>query len=230
MGSMEHTFECCPISIKLAGKRCLIVGGGPVAERKVTYLLKYGAEVVVVSPTVTVGLKKLAAGGLLTCIMSKYKSDFLDRCFLAVGAAGDRNVNAALASDCKKRNILVNIADSPEESSFLIPAVLQRDLLQIAVSTGGSSPALARRLRDELGKEYGPDYGRFAVALSELRRLILAKIACPVKRAALLKKISAPAYFQAFKELPPESFKRLVESMVEESGAVLSKPTKEVKL
>ena len=230
MGSMEHTFECCPISIKLAGKRCLVVGGGPVAERKAAYLLNYGAEVIVVSPEVTAGLEKMAAEGLLTCIMSKYKTGCLDQYFLAVGAAGDRSVNAALALDCKKRNIPVNVADSPEESDFIFPAVLQRGLLQIAVSTNGSSPALARRLRDELEKEYGPEHGQFTAALSELRGIIFARVACPVKRAALLKKISAPAYFQAFKELPPESFKRLVESMVEESGAVLSKPTKEVKL
>ena len=177
-----------PININLAHRRCLVVGGGSVAERKVETLLEFGAEVTVIAPELTPKLSELVSGNSIQHLAASYTSDLSDqsdpsnRPLLVFAATDDREVNKQVSADCQSRGILVNVVDDPELCSFFVPAILRRDDLIISVSTSGKSPAMARWLRERLEKEYGPEYGRLADILGELRDEVKAKYPDPADR------------------------------------------------
>lgn len=161
--------RCYPVALKLENQVCLVVGGGAVAERKVSSLLKSGAKVKLVSKEVTPRLRRLIAAGLVAYRQGEYACADLAGVFLAIGATSCPETNRRLAQDCRERNLLVNVVDSPELCNFYVPAVVTRDSFQIAVSTGGKSPLLARKIREELAKRYGPEYGELAGLLGRIR-------------------------------------------------------------
>ncbi|WP_256366486.1 precorrin-2 dehydrogenase/sirohydrochlorin ferrochelatase family protein [Thermanaeromonas sp. C210] len=158
-----------PLFLRLRGCPCLVVGGGPVGERKVRGLLQAEARVTVVSPRVTPGLAQLAREGRLQWRPRRYRPRDLRGMVLVFVASGDRRLNSRIADHCRRAGIWVNVADSPEESSFLVPAVVRRGQLQIAVSTGGNSPALAAFLKRRLEEDIGREYNSLLTFLGELR-------------------------------------------------------------
>ena len=147
-----------PAFLDLRGRRCLVVGGGPVGERKVRALLECGARVVVVSPGVTPELASLAAGGRIEHWARAFRRSDARGCTLAVAATGDPFVDRAVAAAARPWRVLVNVVDEPEHCDYILPSVLRRGELQIAVSTGGRSPALAREIRRRLEGLFGPEY------------------------------------------------------------------------
>jgi precorrin-2 dehydrogenase len=159
-----------PIYLDLADRPCLVVGGGPVAETKVRGLLAAGARVTVVSPTLTPALATLAAEGHLAHEAREYALGDLAGAALAFAATGDRAVSRAMRSEGQARGVWVNAADDAEHCDFLLPAVLRRGSLAVAVSSGGASPALTRAVRDELERYFPADFGAFVEAVAELRR------------------------------------------------------------
>ncbi|MDN5347786.1 MAG: precorrin-2 dehydrogenase [Clostridia bacterium] len=161
-----------PIFIKLEGQECLVVGGGKVAERKTKSLLEAGAAVTLVSPRLTAGLWNLVEAGLLAWQQRPYREEDLEGKMLVFAATNDRETNARVARDCRRRGLLVNVSDDEKNSNFFVPAVARRGQLQIAVSTGGQSPALARYLRRRLEKEIGPEWQSFNDFLGEIRQEI----------------------------------------------------------
>ena len=155
----------------LAGARCLVVGGGAVAERKVRGLLDAGARPVIVSPRLAPALAALHAAGRVDHHARAFAEDDVSGAVIVFAATDDPVVNAAVAASARVRGILVNVADQPELGSFHTTGTVRRDDLLLAVSTGGTSPALAGRLRAELAEGYGPEYGqalRFAAAVRTL--------------------------------------------------------------
>jgi precorrin-2 dehydrogenase / sirohydrochlorin ferrochelatase len=165
-----------PIFVNLEGKRCLVVGGGAVATQKVQGLLASGAAVVVVSPTLTEPLHDLVRQSIIQYQPRPFQAaDVLD-CTLVIGATDQAEVNAAVCEAARRRGILVNIVDTPAACDFIAPAVVRHGPLQIAISTGGNSPTLAKRIRMQLEACYGTDYAHFLHALGgqreEVRRLI----------------------------------------------------------
>lgn len=144
-----------PLNLNIEGQKCVVIGGGRVAERKVNALLAFGAEVQVVSPDLTEGLQRLVDEGKVTYQQRRYAPEVLAGAFLAFAATSARGVNAQVARDARALGILVNVADSAAECTFILPAILERDELLIAVSTGGRSPALAKRVRDRLAELWG---------------------------------------------------------------------------
>src|SRR5260370_39342549 len=134
----------------MAGRPCLVVGGGPVAERKVRGLLEVGARLAVVGPGVTPQLDAWAREGRIRLIRRRYESSDLAGQSLAFVATDDGVVNAEVARDARAAGVLINAADDPAHCDFILPAVLRRGELTVAVSTGGASPALSRIVRDEL--------------------------------------------------------------------------------
>ncbi len=157
------------ISLDLIGKDCLVVGGGQVAERKVLSLLECGARVKLVSPEISPGLRTLVENGAIVYRLGRYRTSDLEGVFLVIGATNREEVNRQISDDCLAQNLLVNIVDDPAKGNFFVPAVAKRGSLSITVSTGGKSPMLARKIREELEEIYGPQYGEFLDLLGALR-------------------------------------------------------------
>ncbi len=178
-----------PINLNLNGRTCVVVGGGAVAERKVESLREYGAAVRVVSPAVTPRLAELASDGLIEHVESEYQPRHLDGAFLVIGATDDRETNRRISSDARDRAVLVNIVDDPELCTFFVPASVRRGDLIISVSTSGKSPAMARRLREEIETCYGPEYGLLADLLGSLRAEIKARYDDPAERTRAYNRI-----------------------------------------
>ena len=144
----------------------MVVGGGEVANRKARKLLQAKAEVVVVSPEVRPELASMA----VEVRRRRYRAGDLEGAFLAFATTDEREVNAAVAREGRERGIPVNVADRPAEGDFALPSTLRRGQLQVAVSTGGASPTLARRIRRELEEVFGSEWAGIVEELSRARR------------------------------------------------------------
>jgi precorrin-2 dehydrogenase/sirohydrochlorin ferrochelatase len=159
-----------PAFLDLRGRRCLVVGGGEIGERKTRALLECGARVTIVSPSLTPGLAALAASGRLVHRARPFVRSDPRGCALAVAATGNPRVDRVVAAAARRWRALVNVVDRPQHCDFIVPAVLRRGELQIAVSTGGRSPAIAREIRRRLERFFGPEYGELILRAGEARR------------------------------------------------------------
>jgi precorrin-2 dehydrogenase/sirohydrochlorin ferrochelatase len=159
-----------PAFLDLRGRRCLVAGGSEVGERKARALLECGAHVIVVSPTLTPGLAALAEGGCIERRERMFRRSDLRGCALVIAATGERRVDEALAAMARRWRVLVNVVDRPAHCDFILPSVLRRGELQIAVSTGGRSPALAREIRRRLEGLFGPEYAELVRRVGADRR------------------------------------------------------------
>lgn len=162
-----------PINLDISGLTVVIVGGGAVAHRKCLSLLAAGARVIVIAPELTPPLALLAAESTVTHQPRPFAPGDLTGAALVFAATDSRDTNAAVARDARSQGIPVNVADAPEAGTFTLPAVLQQGDLQIAVATGGRSPALARAVRDRLIPLFGPEYALTLRLLGKLREKLL---------------------------------------------------------
>jgi precorrin-2 dehydrogenase/sirohydrochlorin ferrochelatase len=163
-----------PIFAVLADKPCLVVGGGAVGERKVHDLMAAGARVTVVSRTLTPALAALADRGEIRFLAEDFRAAQVEGMALVMAATDDPEVNAAVSAAAQARAIWVNVADAPEYCTVIVPAMVRRGDLTLALSTGGASPALARQLRQELQQHFGPEYGPYLDLLQRVRTRVLA--------------------------------------------------------
>ncbi len=155
-----------PIFLDLSGRRCVVVGGGEVANRKARKLLQARARVTVISPEIGAELESVA----LEVHRRPYREGDLEGAYLAFAATDSREVNAAVAREAEERGVPVNVVDRPSEGNFALPSTLRRGRLQVAVSTGGASPTLARRIRNELEEVFGPEWAGIVEELRKNRR------------------------------------------------------------
>lgn len=158
-----------PVFLDILGKKCVVVGGGEVAARKVRRLLDCGAQVVVVSPELTTELIILKTERAIEHIAAEYNFQYIAGAVLIIGATDEEKTNAAISSDARSLGIPVNIVDDPQKCDFILPSIVERGELTFAISTGGNSPALARRLREELEAAYGEEYAGLLKILGQLR-------------------------------------------------------------
>jgi uroporphyrin-III C-methyltransferase / precorrin-2 dehydrogenase / sirohydrochlorin ferrochelatase len=165
-----------PVFFDLAGQRVLIVGGGEVALRKVSLLERTGALITVVAPEIAPELAARAAAGTLTLAVREFAPDDLDGARLVIVATSRRAINRWIANLSESRNIPVNVVDDREASRFIVPAVIDRDPVLVAISTGGASPVLARRLRERIEALIPKRIGEFAVWLMALRQATRRKL------------------------------------------------------
>ncbi len=156
-------------ALDLRGKRCLVVGAGEVGLEKIEGLLACNAEVVVVAEQAHPQVELLDGTGDVELFERSYKTDDLNGCFLVIAATSDTQLNTRVHSDAKVRNMLVNVVDVPQLCNFILPAIVRRGPIAIAISTSGASPALAKRMRDEIAATFGDEYARLAVMLNEIR-------------------------------------------------------------
>lgn len=166
---MTHLF---PIYLNLSGKNCLVIGGGPVAERKVENLLEYEANIKLVSPQVENKIKEWSRDGIITWLPREFAAQDLDGIFMVFVATNDGAVNQQVVELCRQRGILANAVDDPPNCDFFIPSLIRRNSLVVAISTEGKSPLFARKLREELEDVITPEYGEFVEILGELRTQI----------------------------------------------------------
>jgi len=162
-----------PVLLDLRERPCLVVGGGIVGERKAISLFDAGADLTVVSPSLTQGLEALVRRNKIAHRRKPFDEHDLSGMYLVIAATDDPPLNSAVSRACRRQGILVNTATDPEASSFIVPSVVERGDLLLAVSTCGNSPALSRRVREELEVAYGPEYASFLEKMGLLRRRLL---------------------------------------------------------
>jgi len=162
-----------PVCLDMTARPCLVVGGGQVAERKVAGLLDAGARVTVVSPSATDRLRAWARAARIRLLLREYAAPDLAGHAVVFVATDDGRINAGVARDARAVGVLVNAVDDPAHCDFILPAVLRRGEITVAVSTGGASPALARAVRDELGGYLDrDDYAALARVVTDVRRIL----------------------------------------------------------
>ncbi len=158
-----------PVMLKVSGKKCVVVGGGEVAEQKVKQLLDCDASVVVISPDLCSELTELARQGQIQWLPMRYEPSVLEGAFLVFACTDDEEVNRRIFSDCEVRKIWCNVVDVPELCNFYMPSILRRGGFVIAVSTSGNSPALARKVRMFLESIFGEEFGILVGLLGEMK-------------------------------------------------------------
>lgn len=158
-----------PVYLEMKGRRCLVIGGGAVAERKIASLLEVGAKVTVISPHVTDAIARWSKDNLVRLKIKPYQSGDLGGYQLVFVATDDGAVNAQVFQDGREQGAWVNAADDPKHCDFILPSVLRRGDLTVAVSSGGNSPALARTIREELESYFTQEYEQLAALAAEAR-------------------------------------------------------------
>ena len=166
---MERLF---PLFLKLKGRKCLVVGAGVIGQSKIASLLDAGAGVQVVAPRATRKVQGWARRGQIRWQKRTFRDTDLTSCFLVVAATSSSKLHKKIFRLAKRSGVLCNVVDVPKLCDFYYPAVVRRGALQVAVSTGGESPALAQRLRSELEAQFGPEYGDWVAELGKVRKRI----------------------------------------------------------
>lgn len=160
-----------PLFADLHGRRCVVIGGGLVAQRKVTALLQYGADITLVSPTATKRLLTYARQGRIRHVARRFRPLDLHGAWLVYAATDDARINEQVFRHASRRRIFTNVVDQKLLCSFIAPSIVKRGALVIAVSTGGASPTIAKRLRRQLQQAIGTEYGRMVRLLKGLREV-----------------------------------------------------------
>ena len=176
-----------PINLNIEGRRCVVVGGGEVAARKVIGLLDAGATVHVVSPEVCPEIQALP----VRVSLRPFCEADVDWAAVVIAATDDPDVNARVVAAAQLANVPVNVADQPGLCSFFLPAVVRRGALVVSVSTSGASPALAKAIRRKLDKEFGEEYAEFIELLGSFRDKVLASVPDPADRRRIFERMSS---------------------------------------
>lgn len=187
-----------PLFLELKNRPCLVIGGGQVAFRKAESLLCCGARVTVVSPRLSAGLKQLARKGKIRWKKVPFRPGDLAGRELVVAATDDQQVNLQAAREARRRKIWINVADQPALCSFIVPSVVRRGRLVLAISTGGASPALAKWIRKDLEARYGPEFGKLLTKAAAARGQVHRDLRGPAGRKRLFEK-ALKAYLQVLK-------------------------------
>ncbi|RSK26018.1 NAD(P)-binding protein [Bacillus sp. HMF5848] len=177
-----------PVMLHLAGKHVVVVGGGVIATRKVMGFLEANASITVVSPQVTERLQFLIEEGTIDWRKKLFTDDDVEDAFMVVAATNNRELNCMIRESCQSTQLFLSI-DDPLQSDFVVPSVIRRGKLTLAVSTGGASPKLAAKIRRELENMYDDTYEAYVEFLYECRQVILSKVSDPSVKSKLLAEI-----------------------------------------
>lgn len=180
-----------PMFLKLAGRRCVVVGGGEIAMAKIESLLESGAVVHVVAPEASPKIVSWMCEGRLTWRASAFQPSDLDDAFMVIAATSSAPVNEAVFREAEQRRVLCNAVDDPERCDFYCSSVVRRGDLQIAISTAGQSPALAQHLRMELEAWIGPEYGAWVAWLGIVRTKLFQRAMDPMRRRRILHRLAS---------------------------------------
>jgi siroheme synthase-like protein len=199
-----------PIFLDISKKPCLVVGGGKVAERKVNILLKFRGPIKVVSPRISSTLLKLAERGKIDVHLKGYEANDLNGVALVFAATNNERINQQIHKDAGERNIPINVVDNPTLCDFIVPSIVKKDPILIAISTSGMLPFLSKRLRKDIAERITRDYVRYASTLGRLRRLLIVRVKDKRLRQSIMKKIAGTD----MSEINSMGFKKLKETFL----------------
>lgn len=187
-----------PMFLKLEGRSCLVAGAGSIGEPKIRSLIECGARVHVVAPSASAAVLEAASRSTIVWSQREFELSDLDGVFLVVAATNSPGVNHAIYQAAQERGILCNVVDDPRHCDFFYPAVVRRGQFQIAISTGGLSPALAQRVRKQFEEEFPPVYGAWLEELGKKRAALFQNGCEPELRRSLLHQFVTPEAFAEF--------------------------------
>ena len=203
-----------PIFLELSGQHVVVIGGGKVAFRKAKVLLETGARVVVVARKAGETMEALCAGSNIRLVKDSYAKEYLVGAVLAIAATDDMALNQQIHKDCQELEVLCNVVDEPALCDFYVPAVVQRGALQIAIGTGGQSPAFAGHLRKKLERIITAEHGEFLEELERLRKRIQAEIGDINERKSLAGELVDDKSFERFVESGAAEWRRWANELV----------------
>ena len=207
-----------PIFLDIKDKPCVVIGGGNVAERKVISLLDAGARVVVISPVLTPALKKLSRGKTINYCPKPYEDGDLEGFFLAYSATDNSSVNRKVFNEAKREGILLNVVDVPKLCNFIVPSVVDRGDLLIAISTSGKSPAMAKKIRQRLEKEFGREYAIFLNIMGKVRAKLLTRSKESDTNKRMFEKLVNSPLLEWIKKGEKEKVDRFLKEALKETG------------
>lgn len=213
-----------PVFIDLVDKPVVVIGAGAVAARKVTTLLEYGARIRVVAPEAQGELVTFAKEGLIAWEQRTFIPGDLAGAFLVICAVGDADVNNLVYAEASGNNQLINVVDVPSLCNFIVPSIVKRGPLQIAISTSGAAPTVAKQLRRELEETYPEDWAGYVSLLGEVRSLVIENVpgeeACrkplfeALAKAGLLERLRAGEKLHA-----PDVYREIVAPLLQDGAA-----------
>jgi siroheme synthase-like protein len=211
-----------PIFIDIENRAVLIIGGGNVCARKAETMLKYGARVTVVAPEFTEEIEQWAGEGKLAIKRKHYDESDVDGANMVIASTDDQRVNEQIAADCRKRRIPVNVVDVTPLCEFIVPAIVEKGSIQIAISTGGKSPALARTLKEDLIELVGVEYTEVNDLLGTLREAAKAVLPSDVDRKRFFDGILARGILQMLREGRRQDAREAIIAACGEAGVAVS--------
>jgi precorrin-2 dehydrogenase/sirohydrochlorin ferrochelatase len=188
-----------PAFLKVSGRPCLVVGAGNIGEEKIEGLLLAGASVRVVAPEATTQVQTWGREGKLRWEQRHFRPADLSEIFLVVAATSSRKLHTQIYAEARRRSVLCNVVDDPEHCDFYYGSVVRRGALQIAISSGGNSPALSQRLRKELERQFGPEYEHWLAEIGETRELLFSRKIEPKRRKELLHRLASDLSLEEFR-------------------------------
>jgi precorrin-2 dehydrogenase/sirohydrochlorin ferrochelatase len=212
-----------PILLDLHGKKALVVGGGKVAERKIETLLNHGAIVQVVARDLTATLEDLRRSGRIEFLGEAFSDAFVDGAFVVFAATDDASLNRRVSRAAQQRGLLVNAVDQPADCNFIVPSVLSRGDLLVAVSTCGKSPAFARKVRVELERHFGEEYGLFLNLMGNLRKEVMSLRLPQEQNKMLFEQLVSSDLLAALREKNWDLASRII-------GRILGRPVSKTKI
>ncbi len=202
-----------PIFLELGGRRAVVIGGGAVAARKTQALLAAGARLVVVSKDIDDVLTALCQGTNAEIIKSGYSKSYIAEAVLVIAATSNKQLNERIYKDCQKLEILCNVVDAPELCDFIVPAVVKRGDLQVAIGTEGHCPAYAGHLRKKLEQVFTDKHGEFLAELEALRGRIIKDVPDQAERKVLLGELVNDKSFEYFVQNGPEVWRNYAQEI-----------------
>jgi precorrin-2 dehydrogenase / sirohydrochlorin ferrochelatase len=199
-----------PMMVNIENKKCLVVGGGNVAYRKINELIEYGAKVTLVSKEINEYLNFAVENTdkEIIYIKDSYKKEYIKDAFIVIAATNDSYINSQIAKDCEKKDILVNVVDNLESSKFIVPAKVKRGDLTITISTNGKCPFYSKMLRRKLEIEFDDDYTTFVNLLGDFRKDLLQNIKSSSKRKDIIHSMDMEFYIKRVREIGEEAVRK----------------------
>jgi siroheme synthase-like protein len=216
-----------PIYIDIEDRDVLIVGGGAVCARKAETMMKYGARVTIVSPEITDEIEEWERAGMLSVTRAPYSEAVLEGRSIVIASTDDKCVNGRIARDCRRRRIPVNVVDVTHLCEFIVPAIVEQGSVQIAVSTGGKSPALARTLKEDLQRFVGPEYAEVNDLLGTLRKSAKSVLPTDVDRKRFFDGIIAAGILDMLRDGRRREAFEAVARACESAGVEVSEALRE---